>query len=216
MPRPAPDQPDDHRPPAATERVARGRPKRTTQAEVAHAALELFAANGFAETTVEDIAAALGVGRRTLFRYFSSKNDTVWGDFDWVLDRLRGELAQTEPEEPLMEALGRAIVASNSYPAKELPELRLRMTLITSVPALQAHSMLRYSAWREVVAEFAAQRLGLAPEHHVPQSFAHTAFGTSMAAFVTWVGDPDADLEASLTEGYRLLATGFQLAGHRS
>ncbi|MDO8212432.1 mycofactocin system transcriptional regulator [Conexibacter sp. CPCC 206217] len=193
--------------------VARGRPKRTTPAEVSRAALELFAANGFVETTVDDIASALGVGRRTLFRYFSSKNDTVWGDFDWVLDRLRGELAKSSPDEPLMGALGRAIVASNSYPSEELPQLRLRMTLITAVPALQAHSMLRYQAWREVVAEYAAQRLGLTPEHHVPQTIAHTAFGTSMAAFVTWVGDPDADLEASLREGYRLLATGFDVTG---
>ena len=44
-------------------------------------------------TTIDDIAAAVGVGRRTLFRYFPSKNDIVWGDFDWVIERLRTHLA---------------------------------------------------------------------------------------------------------------------------
>ena len=43
------------------------------------------------------------------------------------------------------------------------------MTLITTVPALQAHSMLRYAAWRAVVAEFVAQRLGDEPDDLVPR-----------------------------------------------
>lgn len=158
---------------------------------------------------MEDIAAAVGVNRRTLFRYFRSKNDMVWGDFDWVLDRLRSYLAATSPDEPLMPALARAVVASNHYEGDELRELRIRLTLITSVPALQAHSMLRYASWRAVVAEFVAERLGEPPDALLPQTIAHTAVGTSMAAFIRWVEHPDDDLEANLTKGYRGLATGF-------
>jgi len=73
----------------------------------------MFAERGFEDTTVDDIAEALGVSRRTLFRYFASKNDMVWGDFDWVLARLRRCLDATRPGEPLHEALGRAVVESN-------------------------------------------------------------------------------------------------------
>jgi len=187
----------------------RGRPPRTTHAEVAHVALRLFAEAGFDATTVDDIAAAVGLNRRSLFRYFASKNDIVWGDFDWVLQRLRALLDAADPDAPLMRALGDAVVASNAYPPEQLPELRVRMTLITTVPSLQAHSMLRYTAWREVIAEFVAARLGVAADALVPQLVGHAALGTSMAAFQQWVADPDGDLEALLREAYGLLASGF-------
>jgi mycofactocin system transcriptional regulator len=185
---------------------SRGRPPRTTHADVGRAALDLFARNGFEETTLEDIAQALGVGRRTLFRYFPSKNDMVWGDFDWVLDRLRRNLDEIGSGEPVMAGLGRAVIASNHYAAEQQPELRLRLTLITTVPALQAHSMVRYAAWRSVVAEYIARRTGAAPDDLVPLTIGHMALGTSMAAFVRWVSHPGEDLEAHLEHGYRLLA----------
>ena len=54
--------------------------------------MQLFYERGFEETTLDDIAGGLGIGRRTLFRYFDSKNDMVWGDFGGVLARLRDEL----------------------------------------------------------------------------------------------------------------------------
>jgi len=187
----------------------RGRPPTTSHAEVARVALQLFAEQGFEETTVEHIAAAVGLHRRSLFRYFASKNDIVWGDFDWVLDRLRAELAKGEPDEPLLETLRRSVVESNRYEPGQLPELRIRMTLITTVPSLQAHSMLRYAAWRNVVAEFAAARVCLPVEDLFPQALGHAALGSSMAAFRCWVQRPDDDLAAYLHDAYSLLATGF-------
>ncbi len=193
----------------STQPARRGRPPSTTHAEVARVALELFAQDGFDETTVDAVADAVGLNRRSLFRYFASKNDIVWGDFDWVLDRLRTLLDAADPDAPLMQALGDAVVASNGYEPEQLPELRIRMTLITSVPSLQAHSMLRYAAWRNVIAEFVARRLGVALDSLVPQLVGHAALGTSMAAFQQWVSDPHGDLEQLLREAYRLLANGF-------
>jgi mycofactocin system transcriptional regulator len=190
-----------------------GRPPGTSRAAVTRAALEMFAQRGFEETTVEDIAATLGVSRRTLFRYFASKNDMVWGDFDGVLARLRRCLSATSREEPLPDALGRAVVESNRYPEEQLPELLIRMRLITGVPALQAHSMLRYAEWRAVIAEFVATRVGCRPGELVPQTVAHAALGTSMAAFVVWVDDPASDLVANLEHAYRLLGSGFRVTG---
>jgi mycofactocin system transcriptional regulator len=187
----------------------RGRPRSTTHDEVARTALALFARDGFEETTVDAIAAELGINRRTLFRYFPSKNDIVWGDFDRVLDRLRECLAAEPDDAPLMEALARAVVESNRYEPGLLPELHIRMTLITSVPALQAHSMLRYEAWRSVVAEFVARRLSQRPDDLVPQTIAHMALGTSTAAFRRWVEHPDEDLAAHLRRAYDLLVDGL-------
>ncbi|MBV8943938.1 MAG: mycofactocin system transcriptional regulator [Solirubrobacterales bacterium] len=173
-------------------------------------ALELFAERGFEETTVDDIADALGVSRRTLFRYFASKNDMAWGDFDWVLARLRRCLEATEPDEPLHKALGRAVVESNRYEDDQLPELRIRMRLITGVPALQAHSTLRYAEWRAVIAEFVARRLGCQVDDLIPQTVAHAALGTSMAAFLVWVDEPSSDLVQNLEEAYALLGSGLR------
>ena len=52
-------------------------------------AFTLFAARGFDATAVDDIASAAGIARRTFFRYYASKNDLVWGDFDGELRRFR-------------------------------------------------------------------------------------------------------------------------------
>lgn len=187
-----------------------GRPPGTSRREVTRTALGLFAERGFEETTVDDIADALGVSRRTLFRYFASKNDMAWGDFDWVLARLRRCLEAAGRDEPLHEALGRAVVESNRYEDEQLPELRIRMRLITGVPALQAHSTLRYAEWRAVIAEFVADRLGCRPDDLVPQTVAHAALGTSMAAFLVWVDEPASDLVKNLREAYRLLGSGLR------
>jgi mycofactocin system transcriptional regulator len=186
-------------------RPTRGRPPTTTHADVERAALELFARQGFDNTTMEDLADAIGVGRRTLFRYFPSKNDIVWGDFDLVLERLRRLLDAAPADVPVIRALADAIVESNRYPPEQLVELRIRMTLITSVSALQAHSMLRYAAWRDVVAEFVAARRDEAPTDLVPQTIGYAMLGTSMAAFVHWVGNPGSDLDATLRDAYSIL-----------
>jgi mycofactocin system transcriptional regulator len=187
----------------------RGRPPSTSRATVERTALALFADRGFERTTVEDIAAELGVGRRTVFRYFPSKNDIVWGDFDHVLQRLRDELDGQGEEVAVIDALATAAVASNRYPAEQLPELRTRMTLIATVPALQAHSALRYADWRRVVAEYVARRRGERPEDLLPQTVAFAALGASMAAFSVWVAE-GGELERRLAAAYAALGAGFR------
>jgi len=192
--------------------MSMGRPPSTTREEIEGVALDLFAERGFEATTVEEIAAAVGVGRRTLFRYFESKNDIAWGDFDWVMDRLRTALEEGD-DLPLMEALRIGVVESNSYPDEQLAGLRIRMTLITRTPALQAHSALRYAEWRGVVAEWAGGRLGTAVDDLVPQAIAGAALGTAMATFGHWVDHPAEDLGERLDFAFSGLAAGFGDAG---
>ena len=186
-----------------------GRPRTTSRDEVQRIALRLFAKQGFERTTLDDIASSVRVSRRTLFRYYASKNDIVWGEFSEHLAGLRAGLAAAPADEPLMEVLRRAVVAFNDYGEQELPELRIRMTLITTVPALQGHSMLRYRDWCDVVAEFVAARLGCDTHDHVPQVVANAALGTAMATYHHWISHPEVDLLEELDQAFRLLAAGF-------
>ena len=195
---------------APTERSSPGRRHRTTRQAIEAAALALFLANGYEETTVEAIAEAASIGRRTFFRYFASKNDVAWGEFDAELDRLRAELEATPPELPLVEAIKVAVVRANRYDPEDLPTLRRRLTLLVGVPALRGHAMLRYAAWQEVVAAFAAARLGEAPDALVPQAVARASLGVALAAYTTWVQVGGADLEACLELALGQLATGFR------
>jgi TetR/AcrR family transcriptional regulator, regulator of mycofactocin system len=191
-----------------------GRPPTTTHAEIERVALDLFATRGFEATTVDDIATAVGVGRRTLFRYFDSKNDIAWGDFDSVMERLRAALDEGD-ELPLMEALRRGVVESNRYPADQEPGLRTRMTLITGTAALQAHSALRYAEWRGVVADWVAGRRGEAPDDLLPRVIGYAALGSAMASFERWVASGDEDLLELLDAAFIALAAGFGTAAER-
>lgn len=189
-----------------------GRPAVTSRGGLEFVAIELFAEKGFDATTVDDIAEAAGIGRRTFFRYFASKNDAVWGDFDHALDDLRQRLDAVPEDVPLVQGLHDAVLAFNRLDPEEVPQHRKRMSLILRVPALQAHSTLRYAGWRSVVATYAARRLGCDADDFAPQLLAHSALACAVAAYDRWLEVPGSDLEALLDEALARLATGWQPA----
>lgn len=133
-----------------------GRPPVTSRAELERVALELFARHGFTETTLDDIAAAAGIARRTFFGYYSSNNDVVWGDFDVMLAGLEAWLDGADDAAPLLDVLAEAVVRFNDLAPGAVPAHRQRMALILHVPALQAHSTLRYAYQQWLAAAFAA------------------------------------------------------------
>ena len=186
-----------------------GRRRVTSRAELEHAAFDLFGRQGFERTTVDDIAAAAGIGRRTFFRYFPSKNDVPWGDFDAELERMRARLKACPPLTPLMDAIRVAVVDFNRIAPEQIGWHRRRMELILRTPALQAHSTLRYAAWRAVIAEFAGERTGQPPDALTPRTIAYAALGVAVAAYEQWLETDDADLSDLLDRAMRELATAF-------
>ena len=186
-----------------SERERLGRPPVTSRAELEQIALDLFIRNGFNETTLDDIAAAAGIARRTFFGYYSSKNDVVWGDFDALLRGMDEWLARAPDDVPLLDVLTDAVVRFNDLPPEAMPAHRQRMSLILHVPALQAHSTLRYADWRAVVARFAARRLGAPVDGLVPQLIGHLSLGSAVAAYERWLADESADLAALLAAAFR-------------
>ena len=187
----------------------RGRRPATSREDVARAALALFSRQGFEATTVDEIASEVGISRRTFFRYYQSKSDAVWGAFDAELARLDRLLSEAPDEEGLMQVLRRAVVETNRFNEEQLVDLRLRMSLIRSVPTLVAHSAVRYEEWCDVVARFAARRLGGRPTDLAPQTLARAALGAAMAAFEEWTRRDDGDLTEVVDQALALLATGF-------
>jgi TetR/AcrR family transcriptional regulator, regulator of mycofactocin system len=170
-------------------------PRRATSvADLSHVGLRLFIERGFDETTVDDIAAAAGIGRRTFFRYFASKNDLPWGDFEALVERMRACLKETPDDVPTIAALRRAVIEFNTYPAGELGYHRKRMRLLLNVPTLLAHSNLRYESWRVAIAEFVARRLGVPVTDRRPQVVAWTFLAVSLAAYQQWLRDEQSDL----------------------
>jgi TetR/AcrR family transcriptional regulator, regulator of mycofactocin system len=191
-----------------------GRRRATSLAELEHVAFELFEANGFEQTTVEDIAAAAGIGRRTFFRYFPSKNDVPWGMFELELERMRALLKACPRDVRLMDAIRVALVDFNKVEPDQIPRHRRRMELILRVPALLAHSTLRFAAWRAVIAEFAAARTGQRPDALAPQAIAHAVLGVAIAAYEQWLDDENAELGTLLDLAMRHLAGAFARPEH--
>jgi mycofactocin system transcriptional regulator len=181
----------------------------TSRAELENTAFGLFAARGFEHVTVDEIAAAAGIGRRTFFRYFPSKNDIPWGAFEAELERMRARLKACPPEVPLMDAIRLALVDFNRVSPAQVPMHRRRMELILRVPTLLAHSTLRFTAWREVIAEFVAERTGLRPGELAPQAIAHAVLGVAVAAYEHWLDDQSADLGALLDDAMLQLDAAF-------
>jgi mycofactocin system transcriptional regulator len=190
-----------------------GRRRATSRAELEQVAFTLFTARGFDATTVDEIAAAAGIGRRTFFRYFPSKNDVPWGAFEDELERMRVRLKACPPEVPVMDAIRYALIDFNRVAPAQVPLHRRRMQLILRVPTLLAHSTLRFAAWRAVVAEFVAERTGHRPDDLAPQAIAHAVLGVSVAAYEHWLDDPGADLGSLLDRAMRELGTAFRAAG---
>jgi TetR/AcrR family transcriptional regulator, regulator of mycofactocin system len=187
----------------------RGRRPSTSRAELSHIGLQLFTERGFDETTVDDIAAAAGIGRRTFFRYFSSKNDLPWGDFDQRLDTMRAHLRSLPADLSVMEALRIAVVEFNRLPPEEIPHHRQRMRLLLTIPTLRAHSTLHYEAWRSVIAEYAAERLKVPSNDLAPRAIAWAMLGVGLSCYEQWLRHDDADLPALLEEAFRMLNAGF-------
>lgn len=177
-----------------TTRAGYGRPPATSHAAIEQAAFHLFEERGFEATTMEDIAEAVGVGRRTLFRYYPSKNDILWGQFDEGLRSFAETFAAMPDDLPLVEAVIEAVVAFNYLDEAAVPQHRQRMRLLLGTPALLAHSELRYAAWRRVVADFVGRRLDVAADSLEPALAGRVALAVALAAYEQWLLDETAVL----------------------
>ncbi|GAB4011076.1 mycofactocin system transcriptional regulator [Nocardioides ultimimeridianus] len=189
----------------------RGRRGATTHADIEQAAFSLFARDGFAATTLQAIATEVGVGRRTLFRYYPSKNDIPWGRFARTLEGFRSLLGAMPAGAAVHEAVHRGVLEFNRFPAEAGEHHRERMRLILRTPELQAHSVHQYAAWRAVIAEYVAARRGCLPTDPEPLLAGQVSLSLALTAYELWLPAEDADLLEILEQtmaGLRTYLTG--------
>lgn len=186
-----------------------GRRRSTTPHHITDVAIELFAARGFADVSVDDVAQAAGIARRTLFRYFASKNAIPWGDFDTHLAHLRDLFDDVDPQVPLRQALRGALLAFNTFDECESIRHRQRMRVILETAELQAYSMTMYAGWREVIAGFVAHRSGVKTTDLLPQTVAWTMLGVALSAYEHWLGDESVSLPEALGNAFDVVGTGL-------
>ena len=186
-----------------------GRRRSTTPAHITDVALELFTARGFTDVSVDDVAHAAGIARRTLFRYYASKNAILWGDFDAHLGHLQELLDNVDPRIATGEALRAALLAFNTFDESETVRHRQRMRIILETAELQAYSMTMYAGWREVMAGFVAARLGVKTSDPLPQTVAWTMLGVALSAYEHWLSDESVTLPEALGNAFEVVGTGL-------
>lgn len=109
---PPPDGPPQ-RPPSGAPQGKRAAQRAQTKQRLQQAALELFRRDGFAATSVAEIAEAAGVTERTFFRYFPSKEAVLFQDYESRLEWFRAALAVRPDDEPIVDSV---MVATTSFP----------------------------------------------------------------------------------------------------
>ncbi|MFG3258513.1 TetR family transcriptional regulator [Streptomyces sp. NPDC048172] len=105
--------------------------------ELAAAATELFATKGYEATTVDEIAAAAGVARRTFFRHFRSKEEAIFPDHDETLVRAQAVLEAAPPHENPLDTVCRGIKEVMKMYASSPKGSVERYKLTREVPALR-------------------------------------------------------------------------------
>ena len=113
-------------PRAVAETPIRDRKTRETRARIAEAALELFASQGYAETTIDHIAGAAGVGRRTVFRHFPTKEAILFDHLVVRRDAALQLLGDRPPAEPPLVSLHAVLreLCVQGYDRRALAQIR--------------------------------------------------------------------------------------------
>jgi AcrR family transcriptional regulator len=145
----------------------RERKKQRTRETIARVAVELFSERGYHATTLADIADAADVSTRTIFSYFSSKEDILFSDFPELKQALAQALAERPSSKDALETV-REFVLSAAHLEKG-PLHGQRAAIIESDETLRSHKRARLAEIEEVVAGAIAQDLDAADDDLRPR-----------------------------------------------
>ncbi|MGJ5820624.1 TetR family transcriptional regulator [Paludibaculum fermentans] len=164
------------------------------------AAIDLFAEKGFDETTVDDIARAAGVSRRSFFRYFASKNDLMAHAMLSYGTLLTAAIQSCPPDYSLHQVFRSTVVqivqASAAHP--RTPKI---MAILAEHPAAQAAEMSRLAEVQNQVAAAYAQRCELCGEDDLTASLlAGLTLHVAGLAVRWWFEHGQSDISAAVDQ----------------
>jgi AcrR family transcriptional regulator len=132
----------------------RDRKRERTRRALIAAAAELFARQGYDETTVAEIAAAADIGTRTFFGYFASKEDILFPESDTRAQLTIEAIASRDPAEGPVDVLLRALDTVADTDADMVgPMAAVRMRLFRTVPAVRGKALQVQMAAQQQIAQ---------------------------------------------------------------
>jgi AcrR family transcriptional regulator len=177
-----------------TEMSLRDHAREAIRDEVAKHAWTLFAAHGFEATTVDQIADAAGMSRRTFFRYFAGKDELVLERLVESGNLIAEALAQRPADEPAWPALRAAFSVTLALQEEHHEKSRPLQLMLWAEPALRATAETRRRLWVERLAPLVARRLPPAPAGTAADpraaAVAASAVACLEAAQVAWAENP--------------------------
>ena len=155
--------------------------------------MQLFAEQGFAATTVPQIAAHAGLTTRTFFRHFADKREVLFGDGE--IPAHAAALMRDAPADldPLALVGERLRIVADAVFAGRRAEVRQVRSIIATDEALQERDLRKRAALAEAV------RLGFEDRGEPPLRAAllgDLAVSVLHVAFDRWLDDPAADADA--------------------
>lgn len=181
--------------------------KTKTRRAIEDASLRLFEAQGYEETTVEEIAAVAEISTTTFFRYFPSKTDVVLSDHGQQLPALHRAILERPADEPELVAIRQAVLREWVQvidPARTAARARI----IATSPLLQGLSYQRGGRWLEVIADALARRRGLAEPDERSLMVARVALAVLATTIERWIADGcRGDVVVAVKDGFDLMTT---------
>jgi AcrR family transcriptional regulator len=175
------------------------RKQQVVRAALSAAAEELFLSRGYEKTTVEQIAQAAGVSRRTFFRYYETKEDVMVERSEGFGELLLSELAKRPRAEPPLVAIRNALVPAVEAALAERDLVRYSIRLLRETSVLRRAIMERRNRLEERIAALMARRLGAARDDNTPMLLAFVTRALHDTAFNAWY-DHETDDIAGLVD----------------
>lgn len=142
----------------------RSRKKNRTRTDLIEAGARLFAANGFDETTTNDIAESADVSQRTLFRHFPTKESLLYGDMDELRTELGEAFAARPDGEPVLTSVREAMLSLADNFNRNRERRLLQGRLAAAYPSVSAYSRATVQAeWERAIITAAAHAMGVDP-----------------------------------------------------